>query len=206
MRFFAFFLNALKRIFGVNIRFQLIIKTRLSRLNLMILRLKNFDFKKIRIFFLHTFEHYANYGVNIVNIVTFRKWKQNVLTMFVSNSSFSVDNFFLLSGLLASYTFMKQTKTGDVRISFLYILRYYLRRLWRIAPTNWLILIFCVGLTRYFVQGPFISVMSETRFCAQDYYFNLLFINNFYSGVSVFFKLKLFIMVCPSCDQFFSIW
>jgi hypothetical protein len=137
-----------------------------------------------------------------VNIVTFRKWKQNVLTMFVSNSSFSVDNFFLLSGLLASYTFMKQTKTGGVKISFLYISRYYLRRIWRIAPTYWLILIFCVGLTRYFVQGPFISVLSYTQFCAQYYYYNLLFINNFYSNVSVFFKLNLFnIMVCPSCDH-----
>ena len=162
-------------------------------------------FQKKRIFFLHTFEHYANYGVNIVNIVTFRKWKQNVLTMFVSNSSFSVDNFILLSGLLASYNFMKQTKKG-IRISFLYILKYYLRRVWRIAPTNWLILLVSVGLFRYFVQGPFISVHSDPQLCATDYYFNLLFINNFYSSVSVFFKLKLFIMVCPSCDQFFSIW
>ena len=158
-------------------------------------------FLKIRIFFLHTFEHYANYGVNIVNIVTFRKWKQNVLTMLVSNSSFSVDNFFLLSGLLASYTFMKQTKTGGAKISFFYILRYYLRRIWRIAPTCWLILILCVGLTRYFVHGPFISIMSYTQSCAQYYYFNLLFINNFDSSVSVFFKLKLFTVVSPSCDH-----
>ena len=168
-------------------------------------------FQKKRIFFLHTFEHYANYGVNIVNIVTFRKWKQNVLTMLVSNSSFSVDNFFLLSGLLASYTFMKQTKAGGVRISFLYILRYYLRRIWRIAPTYWLILILCVGLTRYIVHGPFISLMSYTQSCAKYYYFNLLFINNFDSSVSVFFKLKLFTLVCPSFDHrvtnfFESIW
>jgi peptidoglycan/LPS O-acetylase OafA/YrhL len=174
----------------------------LSRLNL------NLYFLKIRIFFLHTFEHYANYGVNIVNIVTFGKWRQNAITMLVSNSSFSVDNFFLLSGLLASYTFMKQTKTGGAKISFFYILRYYLRRIWRIAPTYWLILILCVGLTRYFVHGPFIGFLSDPRFCAKDYYLNLLFIINFDSSLSVFFNLNLFTVVSPSCvplrDQFFS--
>jgi peptidoglycan/LPS O-acetylase OafA/YrhL len=89
----------------------------------------------------------------IDNRVQFDKWKNELLTISFENIVFSVDSFFLLGGLLASYGFMKQIKSKKVKLTWIYIVKFYLRRIWRISPTHMLVLLFSVGLTRYFIKG-----------------------------------------------------
>jgi len=94
------------------------------------------------------------------------------------------------SGLLASYSFLKQAKKRNLKEStkielFLTVTRYYLRRLWRISPTYYLTLLVSVGLTRFLVYGPFyneyesfiVNSPLSLNMCREYFWTNLLYIN-----------------------------
>lgn len=49
----------------------------------------------------------------------------------INNGFFSVDNFFLLSGLLTSYKFIKELNKPDAKFTFGFMVKYYLHRIWR---------------------------------------------------------------------------
>lgn len=49
----------------------------------------------------------------------------------INNGFFSVDNFFLLSGLLTSYKFIKELNKPDAKFTFGFMFKYYLHRIWR---------------------------------------------------------------------------
>lgn len=49
----------------------------------------------------------------------------------INNGFFSVDNFFLLSGLLTSYKFIKELNKPDAKFTFGFIVKYNLHRIWR---------------------------------------------------------------------------
>ncbi len=83
---------------------------------------------------------------------------------------------------------MKQTLAKDIKPSFNLVGKFYIKRLIRLTPTSMLVMIFCVGLTRYFIDGPFypndgLGPLSVSG-CQQFFWTNLIYINNFKPYVS----------------------
>lgn len=105
----------------------------------------------------------------------------------VLNGSFSVDSFFVLSGLLLSFHFMRhhrndnsQNKNQGCLLACL-----YLRRIVRILPLYSIVLLIDWSVGHLVSSGPFWDngdqVTSEKTLCEASWWYNLLFINNFLS-------------------------
>ncbi len=93
----------------------------------------------------------------------------------VMNGVFAVDSFFLISGLLTSYLFMREVKGQNKPITFGLMAKYYLHRIWRITPAYMLVLFFSIALSRYLGDGPFYPKNGfEINFCRDTWWTNLL--------------------------------
>ncbi|XP_060067986.1 nose resistant to fluoxetine protein 6-like [Ylistrum balloti] len=126
----------------------------------------------------HTVLHISSSGI-MANQLSFvpaflQQWSAGV----VVNSVLSVDTFFTLSGLLLSYVFMKEMKRLNGHINWF---MFYLHRFWRLTPPYMLVMFIYVALLRYTGDGPFWQENGfEKDFCAQTWWRNLLYINNFF--------------------------
>ena len=93
----------------------------MPKINLLIAKIKN-----VMVFFYTKIDNPAYIAV------IFKRFS----FLIVSNAFFSVDNFFLLSGLLTSYLFMKEVdKTKTIKISFM--IKFYVHRFWRFDLLNY---------------------------------------------------------------------
>eukprot|EP00054_Salpingoeca_dolichothecata_P018077 m.110468 g.110468 ORF g.110468 m.110468 type:complete len:668 (+) comp22721_c0_seq1:1-2004(+) len=95
----------------------------------------------------------------------------------VDNALFSVDSFFFLSGFLVALgCFKLLAKRGKLPWAQFYVARYL-----RLSPLYFLVLIFYIKIQRYLGQGPYWFFAQYTPdACSQDWWANLLYINNFY--------------------------
>ncbi len=110
----------------------------------------------------------------------------------ITSCFFSVDSFFLLSGLLNSYIFMKEIVDKKKKLSGGFWLKYYLHRIWRITPPYMLVLMFNVALSRYIGTGPFFPKNGfETDFCRNTWWTNLLYVNNLVNTDTPVSKLEI---------------
>ena len=92
----------------------------------------------------------------------------------------SVDSFFLISGVLLSYLTLKelQKTRGRVNIGLFYVHRYL-----RLTGTYVIIIGFFATLMRYLVFGPLSgTLVYQSLGCQEDWWKNLLYINNFGEG------------------------
>ena len=92
---------------------------------------------------------------------------------------------------------MKQTLAKDILPSCKLVSKFYIKRYLRLTPTSMLVMMFCVGLTRYFINGPFYpnDGLGPLNFdgCKKYFWTNLIYINNFIPFVSfdrLFFRNK----------------
>ncbi|XP_014662242.1 PREDICTED: nose resistant to fluoxetine protein 6-like, partial [Priapulus caudatus] len=94
----------------------------------------------------------------------------------IDNATFSVDSFFVLSGLLVGYLTLKEIKKNDGKVFWPL---YYFHRFWRLTPVYMLLLMVDVCLVRYFGSGPLWPKDGfEVNYCSKTWWTNLLFINN----------------------------
>jgi len=90
-------------------------------------------------------------------------------------SPFSVDSFFLLSGFLLAYLFLKEADKKNGKISWIY---FYVHRLWRLTPAYMVVVFFYMLVFKYLGSGPF----WEDDHCDAargTWWKYLLYINNF---------------------------
>lgn len=100
----------------------------------------------------------------------------------VSNAFFSVDTFFLLSGLLTSYLFMKEMAKRNGNLSVNLMVKFYVHRIWRITPPYMLCVMVAGCLTQYLGTGPnYPNTNGLDPNCKTKWWTNLLYINNFVS-------------------------
>ncbi|XP_044728551.1 nose resistant to fluoxetine protein 6-like, partial [Chrysoperla carnea] len=88
-----------------------------------------------------------------------------------------VDTFFILSGLLLSYTLLKQySKTKKLNLILIIILRYF-----RLTPLYAISIFFFATLLSKMGDGPMwhVIVDGEKQFCRENWWTNLLYINNY---------------------------
>lgn len=90
-------------------------------------------------------------------------------------SPFSVDSFFLLSGFLLTYLFLKEATKKDGKISWLY---FYIHRIWRLTPSYVIVVFFYMLIFKYLGSGPF----WDDNHCdanRNSWWQYLLYLNNF---------------------------
>lgn len=96
----------------------------------------------------------------------------------IGNATVSVDTFFLLSGLLVVYGVLHNMETNNGKVNWFY---YYVHRFWRLTPPYMLVMLVYVPLLQYWGDGPFWPIHgSEIDYCRNSWWYNLLYINNFY--------------------------
>ncbi|XP_060063191.1 O-acyltransferase like protein-like [Ylistrum balloti] len=97
--------------------------------------------------------------------------------MVIMNGLMSVDTFFTMSGLLVAYVVLKEMKKEKGRINWF---MFYFHRFWRLTPAYMLILMIDATLSPYLGDGPqWINEGFETKNCAESWWTNLLYVNNF---------------------------
>ncbi|CAF0840673.1 unnamed protein product [Brachionus calyciflorus] len=123
----------------------------------------------------HTYSFSSMVMDNIAYIDDLRK---QFFFMMILNGILAVDTFFLLSGLLTSYLFMKETIRTKITPKFMF--KYYIHRYLRITPVHMIVLMISARLSKYLGDGPIYPSLTgvETEMCKSTWYINLLYLNN----------------------------
>ena len=95
----------------------------------------------------------------------------------VVSFAFSVDSFFVLSGLLLSYLTMKEMERHQGKFTFT---SFYLHRLLRLSPAYYLVIVLYFKLLPHIGSGPFWLFKDDVNNCEKHWWANILYINNFY--------------------------
>ncbi len=113
---------------------------------------------------------------------TFQKWglKDFTFLSVTNGGPFSVDSFFLLSGLLTAYLFMKEAKKlKKVQLYGPLMIKFYVHRILRLTPPYMLTLMFVTWLSGPIVSGRFYDKKQGLNpNCRTNWWTNLLYINN----------------------------
>ncbi|XP_067945682.1 nose resistant to fluoxetine protein 6-like [Watersipora subatra] len=102
--------------------------------------------------------------------------------MGVVGGLFAVDSFFLLSGLLVGYLFLKMMAKIKGKVSCFMMTMYYVHRYIRLLPLYGAAILISVAYTNYLGRGPLNTWYSGElkNFCDTNWWTNLLYINNVY--------------------------
>ncbi|XP_033609915.1 nose resistant to fluoxetine protein 6-like [Cryptotermes secundus] len=99
--------------------------------------------------------------------------------LYITNSTLSVDTFFVLSGLLLGYIFLKQMKhkTSGFNIPMFYVHRYI-----RLTPPYAIVILINATLYRYVGSGPLLpaSANQMAENCQSNWWTNIIYINNYF--------------------------
>lgn len=96
--------------------------------------------------------------------------------MAVINATFSVDSFFLMSGMLATYNILKllDKTEGKLNVPMFYTYRYL-----RLTPTYAILIGISATLLTYTGNGPYwYFVQAGEEFCRKNWWTNILYVNN----------------------------
>ncbi|XP_045202055.2 nose resistant to fluoxetine protein 6-like [Mercenaria mercenaria] len=128
--------------------------------------------------------HVYAFGLNLTdNLATFFPQIAKRFTFqAIMNASFSVDTFFVLSGLLVSYLSLREMKKRGGALKFNWLL-FYFHRYWRLTPPYMLLLMLYVPTFKYWANGPFWPQTGvDVDECKDTWWTNLLYINNVYKA------------------------
>ncbi|XP_043199421.1 nose resistant to fluoxetine protein 6-like [Amphibalanus amphitrite] len=120
-------------------------------------------------FFLVPFKHQ-----NITKLLSFFG---NLGFLTITDATVSVDTFFLLSGLLVSYSVMRSLDKTNGKFN---ILMFYVHRYIRLTPVMMMVIGFVSTLYLHLGTGPFWGVASQSNplLCQQKWWMNMLYVNN----------------------------
>lgn len=125
----------------------------------------------------------------IWNYIDVKRLYKNWTVLAVLNATFSVDTFFVMSGLLACYGIMKalQKTKGKFNVPMFYVHRYI-----RLTPTYAILLGIVATLYKYISSGPtWTSIIETEENCRKNWWTNLLYINNIFRTDAMVGKLYL---------------
>ncbi|KAG7159223.1 Nose resistant to fluoxetine protein 6-like 2 [Homarus americanus] len=109
------------------------------------------------------------------NIVVILKRVNGFLFQAISNAFVSVDTFFFMSGLLVTYSTMREMKrTGKFNI-----ILFYVHRILRLSPPIALVGGMYATVVSYFVSGPYSLSYNLRDECQKNWWADTFFVNNF---------------------------
>ena len=124
----------------------------------------------------HTYFWGIAYGVAANIQELYETFSKRFLFQLVDNFTFSVDSFFLLSGLLLSYLSIREMERHQGKFSFI---SFYVHRLLRLSPAYYLAVFIYFKLLPYVGSGP-LWFYTDVSHCEKYWWANILYINNFY--------------------------
>ncbi|CAF2438000.1 unnamed protein product [Rotaria sp. Silwood2] len=127
----------------------------------------------------HTFIFAVYYSDNLMTIFN---WSRKLWFQIIVQTFFSIDSFFLLSGLLTAFTYFV-SKTENEKFSIIkFFLNHYVHHYLRYTPLYAIILLIYITLSPYMGQdGPVYPIDGiETASCRRTWWRNLLYINNLF--------------------------
>lgn len=97
----------------------------------------------------------------------------------VLNGTFSVDTFFVMSGMLATFSLLKMMDKTKGRLN---LFMFYFHRFLRLTPTYAILIGIMATVVIYASHGPYWTIMMENQIqrCKDNWWINLLYINNLY--------------------------
>lgn len=117
-------------------------------------------------------------AVPSINFSTVENFIEDAGRLYITNGTLSVDTFFILSGLLVSYVFLKQmrNKTSGFNIPL-----YYLHRYIRLTPPYAAAILFVSTIYRHVGTGPLLPAVTSqmAEDCQKYWWTNILYINNY---------------------------
>ncbi|KAK5638732.1 hypothetical protein RI129_013027 [Pyrocoelia pectoralis] len=104
-------------------------------------------------------------------------WVHQVQNMWIVKGDYAVDTFFVLSGILVSYSFMLKI----VKNHKFNIIQHYLNRYLRLTPSLAAFILFVVGLLKFLGSGPMWPSFEGYTIepCKEHWWYNLLYITNY---------------------------
>ncbi|XP_017083982.1 nose resistant to fluoxetine protein 6 [Drosophila eugracilis] len=112
-----------------------------------------------------------------LNIFHFVSWEETAYASFILHGFFSVDSFFVLGGLLVAMIPLRlmEKNKGSLNVPLM-----YLHRIIRIVPLLAMAILVSLKLMPMIVDGPlFAGGYSGKVGCEKEWYFTLLFVNNY---------------------------
>ncbi|XP_071147457.1 O-acyltransferase like protein-like [Mytilus edulis] len=134
--------------------------------------------------------HTFNYGIVSIpslwtteNIVEATEMMKRFTFQAVIAGGFSVDTFYMISGMLLTYLQIKQveklTKRFNCAKTAAYTFNYYFHRIWRLTPMYMMVIMVYGCLMKYFGDGPLWPEAVKTADdCKINWWTNLLYVNN----------------------------
>lgn len=119
----------------------------------------------------------------VINQNYYAEWLKTGFSAFVTHSQLAVDAFFVMGGLLVTWSFFAlMEKNGKVNL-----LKFYLHRYLRVTPTLVVLVFFMVSLHRHLGDGPFHkrTLWFNLEHCETNWWTTFLHIQNYYNPTSL---------------------
>ena len=113
----------------------------------------------------------------VTNLRDTGKMEKRFLFQFVTNGTFSVDVFFVMSGFLMAFLMLKSLAKEEGKMKWGLI---YFHRWWRLSPLYYFTVFFTAAMFDIWVNGPQSVLFPLGVACRNDWWSNLLYINNQY--------------------------
>ncbi|KAF8794140.1 Nose resistant to fluoxetine protein 6 like protein [Argiope bruennichi] len=121
---------------------------------------------------------FALYFPSTKNLEEMAPYLQYKIAQILVKGDFIIDIFLVISGLLNGYGFVQSYEKNKGNISWFH---FYVKRIIRITPAYVIVLGFYITLFSYMGSGPLWPVYTTNPVCKDNWWWNLLFINNFLS-------------------------
>ncbi|KAI6197060.1 NRF domain-containing protein [Aphelenchoides besseyi] len=131
------------------------------------------------IIFGHTY-YYICSSLTTDNLLqTMRDFPKTFYNQLVVQATLAVDSFFFLSGLLTAYIFLGKIRKNQVRLNaWTTWFAYYVRRYLRLTPIYVVVMLMVLTIFPFVSEGPFWRPIQPNN-CADSWWTNLLYLNNF---------------------------
>ncbi|XP_033222904.1 nose resistant to fluoxetine protein 6-like isoform X2 [Belonocnema kinseyi] len=108
-------------------------------------------------------------------MITIMKWLKSWKSLYIRMGLFAVDTFFALSGLLVTYSFLKDMSTGRK----FNIFKFYFHRYIRLTPPMAALLTFLIFIIPHLGSGPMWEEFESTKKCDEKWWTFLMYTNNY---------------------------
>ncbi|XP_071103042.1 O-acyltransferase like protein-like [Haliotis cracherodii] len=130
------------------------------------------------------------------NMLDYANWMRRFTMQFLVNGTLAVDTFFVLSGCLLTFLFLRECeKSARGKPTARQMVIYYIHRWWRLTPVYMFIILFYSGLLGHLIKGPVAESRNifEKDNCRDNWWTNILYINNFYNFKDMCFPASWFL-------------
>lgn len=118
----------------------------------------------------------------------------------IANGTVAVDTFFVLSGFLATFLFLKELENRNYKLNGKMVFMYYFHRFWRLLPMLSSVIVFHAAILPRLSTGPLNTKqeykgLDESENCKRYWWRNILFISNLFDDNINSVRKKFYITV-----------